>query len=103
MTNKLSKEDITLLVENNEFAVRCLLELYKCQTADEQAIGTTKENNNVGFTGSDAQILSSFAEQCRNPNPRYRSPLSPNQFKLLRKKLPKYHRQLNNLLKEESQ
>jgi hypothetical protein len=76
------------------FAIQCLLKLYERQTTDEQLSEETKHVNNIGFSGADANILSSFAKQVlqwkSETNPRYPSPLSPRQMEILRKKLQKY-------------
>jgi len=104
--SKLSKQDFSLLVEDDDFAIRCLMRLYEYQTEEEQEVGMTREYNDVGFSGCDAEILSSFARQVQNHraevNPRYRNPLSPKQLEIVKKKIPKYHRQLNMILKKEA-
>lgn len=99
----LKQEDVKLLIQTSPtFAVRCLKELFKYQTRDEQEYEQTKENNNVGFNGIDAEILSSFAKQIlryeSETQHRYQSPLSPKQMALLIKKLPKYSKQLSQIL-----
>jgi hypothetical protein len=81
-------------------AVAALLALYERQTSDEQSSETTSHENGVGFNGTDAHILTSFAKQAlRNQEARrnvggYPNDLSEKQLALLRKKLAKYGRQL---------
>lgn len=72
-----------------KWASEGLLRIYDYQTADEQASGTTRVNNNVGFSGCDAEILSSFAEQVRKGRT-----LSARQREILFKKMPRYAKQL---------
>lgn len=81
-------------------AVAALLALYERQTSDEQSAETTSHENGVGFNGTDAHILTSFAKQAlRNQEAKrngggYPNDLSEKQLGLLRKKLAKYGRQL---------
>lgn len=77
---------------NDGWMLKGLLTIYSYQTLSEQATGTTKENNNVGFNGADAEILSSFAQQFKN-----RGSLSPKQMEIARKKMVKYARQLESI------
>ena len=74
---------------SSSWALKGLEKIYAAQTSDEQAYQTTSHNNNVGFGGADAEILSSFAEQYAK-----RKFLSPKQMIILYKKIPKYWRQL---------
>lgn len=93
------------LAVDDKFAVNCLLQLYACQTADEQQAETTTYRNGVGFNGADAGILSSFAQQAEARRaqrkageiPAHWTDLSPKQMALLRSKLTKYQRQLTEL------
>lgn len=71
------------------WAIRGLLCIYANQTADEKACGQTHNLNGIGFSGCDAEILSSFAEQVikgRN--------LSQKQMAIVFKKMPRYAGQL---------
>ena len=74
---------------NDDQCKKALLKLYAYQTSDEQMIGTTRYINGVGFSGADADILTSFAKQLQKNN--Y---LSPKQMNILRKKMTKYSKQL---------
>lgn len=83
---------------NPQWAVRALVRIYERQTADEQASQTTKVHNGIGFTGADAHILSSFAQQVQRGRK-----LSEKQMAILRKRIPKYARQLEAIASEEKQ
>jgi hypothetical protein len=74
---------------NDIWAKAALLRIYDYQTQDEKQSEQTSHNNKVGFTGSDAEILSSFAKQLIN-----RKFLSPKQMNLLHKRIHKYHNQI---------
>ncbi len=78
-----------MLASNQAWAIRGLLKIYSYQTADEQATETTREYNDVGFNGVDAEILSSFAKQVLAGRT-----MSLKQMALIYKKMPKYARQL---------
>jgi hypothetical protein len=75
---------------------RALIAIYKYQTEDEKVVGETKHHNGVGFTGADANILSSFARKLME-NERYI--LSPKQLEIAHKKLPKYAGQLVRIVR----
>jgi hypothetical protein len=77
------------LASDPRWALRALLRIYQNQTADEQAKDAAIERNGIGFSGPDAEILSSFARQYQR-----RGPLSPRQMTLLMRKMPSYARQL---------
>lgn len=84
------KDDIKNLIATKEQAVyRALLLIYSKQTASEQAIDATTDNNGVGFSGLDAEILSSFAKFYKRTGF-----LSEKQIAIARKKLPKYWKQI---------
>ena len=77
------------LATNPAWAVKALVKVYTLQTFDEQASDRTSHDNGVGFSGVDANILSSFAKQVnagRN--------LSPKQMAIVFKKMPRYHKQV---------
>lgn len=80
------REQIT---SNDSAAVRALLRIFQYQTSDEQAFGVTSHNNGVGFTGSDAEILTSFVNQYNQ-----RRFLSDNQLRFLKRAIGKYAGQL---------
>lgn len=93
---KTQKEKINyvrgMLGSNPQWALRGLMRVYANQTAEEQNIEATVEHNGVGFTGSDAKLLSSFAEQVQRGRQ-----MSPKQLAIIYKKMPKYSRQLVKL------
>jgi len=104
----LSVDDIKLAIDNSpDFAIKCLLTIYDNQTQDEKQVKDTKHYNNIGFTGADGYILSSFSEQVLNwqntpENQRqYKYPLSYKQFNMMKKKMIKYAKQLENYLEKE--
>lgn len=94
----------TLLETSNAAVERALQVIYERQTSDEQVIGTTKHVNGMGFSGADAEILSSFACQVNRKVGQHNDylgrpaklgeTLSPKQMILARKKIAKYARQL---------
>lgn len=77
------------LGSDSRWALRCLEVVHANQSADEQASGRTRHHNNIGFTGIDADILTSFYNQYKR-----RNSLSPKQMDLLFKKTPKYWKQV---------
>ena len=77
------------LASNDRWALRALMRIYQNQTADEQNSESTIERNGIGFSGPDAEILSSFARQYLR-----RRNLSPKQMNLLQRKIPSYARQI---------
>ena len=79
----------TQLSSNPAWAQRAIVKLWQRQTADEQAAQTTGHDNGIGFNGTDAFILSSFAEQINKGRT-----LSPKQLVIAFKKLPKYSKQI---------
>jgi hypothetical protein len=93
MMTMTKKELIAALKErlatDDLWALRALTVVYRNQTADEQARQQTIEHNGTGFSGPDAEILSSFAQQYQR-----RGTLSPRQMHLLRRKMPSYASQV---------
>ena len=82
-----------MLASELRWAIKGLVTIYEYQTADEQSCGDTREHNGVGFTGTDGEILSSFAEQVNSK--RFRG--SEKQLDILFKKMPKYAKQLDGI------
>ena len=80
------------LQTNPAWAQRALIRIFDAQTLDEQNSSSTHEANGVGFTGADAYILTSFAEQLQKGRT-----LSEKQMAIVFKKIPKYSRQLEAL------
>lgn len=77
------------ITSNTDAAAKAMLKIYANQTSDEQNSESTVYHNNVGFTGNDAEILSSFSKQFQQ-----RGFLSPKQNAILMKKIGKYAGQL---------
>jgi hypothetical protein len=92
------------LTAHPAWAYRALVLIFRRQTAEEQAAGATILLNGVGFSGVDAEILTSFATQYLAKQARYPGSkvwLSPKQEALLRRKMPRYAAQLIALLEAE--
>lgn len=80
------------LKSNPAWATKALVRIFtEGQTPDEQVADVTRYNNNVGFSGADVEILSSFAKQYMK-----KGRLSDKQMALLHKKISKYSRQVIN-------
>ncbi len=71
------------------WAIKGMLVIYSRQTLGEQATSMTSELNSVGFSGCDAEIMSSFSQQVQRGRT-----LSPKQMAIVFKKMPKYWEQL---------
>lgn len=80
---------------DREWLARSLMAVYDYQTSTEKMARVTTEHNKVGFSGVDAEILSSFAEQWK-----FKGYLSTKQFGILAKKMPKYAGQLEKIAAE---
>jgi hypothetical protein len=78
-----------MLATDAQWASRAITLLYGFQTATEQEAQATAERNGAGFNGTDAFILSSFAEQVAKGRT-----LSPKQLAIAHRKLPKYAKQV---------
>lgn len=70
---------------------RSVIAIFNKQTETEKAFETTNRNNGVGFTGSDAKIMSSFAKQLLKSKERH---LSDKQMVIAKRKILKYAGQL---------
>lgn len=89
-TKTYTKEEIQTLVSTKPaWAEHALLALLERQTEDEQRSQATKHQNGAGFNGTDAAILTSFAQQVQRGRK-----LSEKQLAIAYKKLPKYAGQL---------
>ena len=90
ITKKAKKEYVRHMLSTSAvWQKHALLKIYEYQTADEQVYGTTKHYNDVGFSGADAEILSSFAVQLQK-----KGFLSPKQMQIVAKKMKKYWKQI---------
>jgi len=77
------------LATNKVWATHALVKIFEFQTEMEKVQEHTRENNHVGFTGVDGEILTSFAKHYIS-----RGFLSPKQMKIVYKKMPKYWMQI---------
>ena len=68
---------------------RALLRIYANQEREEQLAASVTLRNGIGFTPADAKLLTGIAEQLVGGRR-----LSPRQWEILYKLLPKYARQL---------
>lgn len=82
-------DDMKAQLEKPEVALRAMVRVYKSQTKDEQGKRETICKNGVGFTGSDAEILSTFSGLLTHG---YK--LSEKQIAVAVKRMKKYARQL---------
>lgn len=78
-----------VLITNQEQREKALIKIYNRQTQDEKSAEATKYHNNIGFTGADAMILTSFANQLLT-----KKYLSEKQQFILTKKIVKYAGQI---------
>lgn len=89
---------LTTHKDADKFVERALLALYERQTQDEQQSGYTEHHNGIGFTGTDAEFLTSLAQGVIKSRDVYKKPegqrLTVNQRAICRNKLQKYWRQL---------
>ena len=82
------------LTTDVNFATSAMVAIFKVnQTSDERADERTKWNNGIGFNGCDAEILSSFSRQVLHGRT-----MSPKQQVIITKKLPKYAKQVEQLI-----
>lgn len=89
-TKKAKMEHIRAMVSTNAaWATRALVRIYDNQTESEKDTDSTHNLNGIGFSGADAEILSSFAKQVIAGRT-----LSTKQMAIVYKKMPRYARQL---------
>jgi len=92
---KLTNKAITAYVRhqlstNPTWALKALVRIFQeNQTAQEQATEATREDNGIGFTGTDGAFASSLAKQAIA-----RGNLSDKQMTFVFKMMPKYHKQV---------
>jgi hypothetical protein len=92
---KVTKENIRLYVKeqlatNKTWAVKALVRIFdENQTVEEKVYEDTIVNNGIGFSGADANILSSIAKHMK-----HRGYISDKQMKIVHKKMPKYWSQI---------
>lgn len=83
-----------MLATNERWAIRGLLRIFENQTEDEKSAEHTRYHNKIGFSGADAEILTSFAKQVLKGRK-----MSPKQMAIIFKKIPKYAKQLEGVSK----
>jgi len=95
LTTKKSKIDFIRekLQSDATWAVKGMVRIYEFQTEHEKNIGNTTDNNGVGFSGIDGDILSSFAEQVKKGRT-----LSMKQMSVVYGSMPKYATQLQRIV-----
>lgn len=114
MAGQYTKEAIRGLLERSDKAVeQATIRLWERQTADEQQAQQTGHKNGEGFNGTDAEILSSFAEQLqgigsytwngRTYTRKGPKPLSDKQMEIARRKVVKYAGQLAEIANAKAQ
>ena len=84
------------LATNERWALRALERIAMRQTEYELENELTRENNKVGFSGPDAEILTSFYRAVKKGYP-----LTSKQKAILFRKIPKYAGQLVSISLEE--
>lgn len=95
-TPRWTKQTIADRIASDDRALeRGILAIYARQTADEQATEATRHRNGAGFTGADAELLSSFAKQIQRGRR-----LTAKQLPYARRKMAKYAGQLLRVAKE---
>ena len=94
-----TKEQIQeLLTTDIRWTERAVLVLFDRQTTDEQNILDTVHNNGIGFNGVDGRYLSWVAKYLRKGNH-----LSGHHIDKVRNKLPKYWKQIKDIIEEKTQ
>ena len=81
------------LQSDSRWAIRALEIVYSRQTDSEKNMQQTVEDNGVGFTGIDAEILTSFGNQVKQGRT-----LSNKQLAILMRKMHKYWKQVLSVM-----
>jgi hypothetical protein len=84
------------LSTDEAWALRGLTRIHEFQTLSEQSAGITHEANSVGFSGCDAEFLTSLTRQYLT-----RGSLSQKQIGFVFKKMPRYWGQIKGLIPED--
>jgi hypothetical protein len=84
------------LLSSDQWVRRAVVTIYGLQTSDEQDSQTTTHVNSVGYSGADAEIMSSFAVQIGRG-----WLLSAKQMAIARRKFVKYAGQLAKVANKE--
>ncbi len=88
---------LNTIMKSDDQMIKAMMKIYDYQTIAERRIGGTTEHNGVGFTGVDGNILSSFCD-CYMKYHR----LTERQMIIVRKKMPKYVKQLLKIISIEN-
>ncbi len=92
-----TKEEIRELLDRNNVAViKGLVRIYEFQTDAERIYDDTIEDNGVGFSGIDGEILTSIANQFLKWGS-----ITEKQFAVVKKKMVKYAGQLTKIANDE--
>jgi len=91
---KYTKEFLKAKLSTDKaWAIRGMIAIFRYQTEQEKAVDTTVEDNGIGFSGSDAFILSVFSKSYQKYNN-----LTDKQMAIVFKKMPKYASQLIRII-----
>lgn len=80
-----------LMMGDVRWIERAVIAIFNKQTENEKEVESTNMRNNVGFTGADAKILTSFAKQLLKNKNRH---LSDKQLAIAKRRIVKYAGQL---------
>lgn len=83
-----------LVAGNRTWVERGVVAIYNKQTESEKHSEETQHNNGVGYNGTDAHIMTSFAKWLSSGDNHH---LSPKQFVIAHKKIVKYSKQLTKI------
>jgi hypothetical protein len=84
-----------LIATNDKAVVRAVIAIYRRQTENERVLGNTVVQNNIGFCGNDAPIMSMYARQIID-----HGGLSKEQIKYARTRMIRYSRQLAEIAEQ---
>lgn len=79
------------------FAKMAILIVYGNQTTSEQCAAITSDANGIGFTGCDAEILTSFAQRIERGGF-----FTPKMNAIVTRKAPRYWKQILPLVREDA-
>jgi hypothetical protein len=87
--NDLAATIYFMIYGDDEFAIKCLLELYHRQSTLEQSAYSALHDNGIGFTAGDAPFMTAAAKTAASTGT-----LDHGVMTIVRKRLLKYCRQL---------
>lgn len=85
------------IATDSRWTRNALLAIYKYQTEHEKTVAETVDHNGVGFSGTDSNILTSFAKGIQERNMIF----SPKQLAVAQKLMPKYAGQLVRIVRNQ--